>query len=150
MPNLSQQSTEIYYTCGRCSYYLFSHSEVLHSGIQESNDDSEVSMGKAAWSPSENSYKGVGGTCSSVFLKEAPNWLQDVSSNTARIQCPKCNAKIGSYSWSGAQCSCTRWITPAFQFLLSKVDPKGVIQLPDPTQQRHSIKSTTTDDRMLV
>ena len=39
-----------------------------------------------------------------------------------KILCPKCNAKIGSYSWSGQKCSCLTWVAPAFHIYESKVD----------------------------
>lgn len=32
-----------------------------------------------------------------------------------QILCPKCNSRLGSFSWKGQQCSCGRWLTPAFQ-----------------------------------
>ena len=39
-----------------------------------------------------------------------------------QIQCPKCSARLGSFSWSGDQCSCGQWITPSLQIHRSKVD----------------------------
>lgn len=32
-----------------------------------------------------------------------------------QILCPKCNSRLGSFSWKGQQCSCGQWLTPAFQ-----------------------------------
>lgn len=39
-----------------------------------------------------------------------------------QLLCPKCNAKLGSFNWYGEQCSCGRWITPAFQIHKNRVD----------------------------
>ena len=38
-----------------------------------------------------------------------------------QILCPKCNCRLGSFSWKGQQCSCGRWLTPAFQVTLQCV-----------------------------
>lgn len=64
------------------------------------------------------------GTCSSLFV-EPIKWMQpaiDAGTNEGKLFCYNCNAKIGSFSWSGSQCSCSAWITPAFQIHSSKVD----------------------------
>lgn len=39
-----------------------------------------------------------------------------------QLLCPKCTSKLGSFSWRGDQCSCGRWVTPAFQIHKSRVD----------------------------
>ncbi|XP_071617113.1 dual specificity protein phosphatase 12 isoform X4 [Heliangelus exortis] len=39
-----------------------------------------------------------------------------------QLLCPKCTSKLGSFSWRGEQCSCGRWVTPAFQIHKSRVD----------------------------
>ncbi|KAG1051977.1 hypothetical protein G6F43_005852 [Rhizopus delemar] len=61
-------------------------------------------------------------TCSSHFI-EPMQWLEGfVEDLQGRIDCPKCQCKIGSYNWSGDQCSCGRWITPSFMLHSNKVD----------------------------
>lgn len=127
----SQQLNKVYYTCGKCSRTLFSRPEVLHEGAPGNTADGiGVSNVKASWGQSQDAYGGIGGKCSSVFTAEAPNWAEDLEGNSGRISCPKCKARVGSFSWSGAPCSCGKWITPAFQFQLSRIDPKGVVSLP--------------------
>jgi dual specificity phosphatase 12 len=39
-----------------------------------------------------------------------------------KLACPKCTVRLGSYTWSGMQCSCGAWVAPAFQVVKSKVD----------------------------
>jgi hypothetical protein len=39
-----------------------------------------------------------------------------------KINCPKCDNKIGSYNWYGHKCSCLTWVVPAFHIYESKVD----------------------------
>ena len=61
--------------------------------------------------------------CSSLFL-EPLKWMEDVEKggNDGKLSCYKCKTRLGHFSWSGAQCSCTHWVTPAFQLHKSKVD----------------------------
>ena len=39
-----------------------------------------------------------------------------------KLICPKCAVRLGSYTWSGMQCSCGAWVAPAIQVVKSKVD----------------------------
>ncbi|KAJ2542869.1 tyrosine protein phosphatase yvh1 [Coemansia sp. RSA 1933] len=61
--------------------------------------------------------------CSSLFV-EPMEWMDGVSDGLLenKIACPKCSAKLGSYNWAGAQCSCGKWITPSFQIHRNRVD----------------------------
>ncbi|ORX54432.1 dual specificity protein phosphatase 12 [Hesseltinella vesiculosa] len=59
--------------------------------------------------------------CSSHFI-EPMEWMHDTNDVQGRIDCPKCASKLGFYSWSGEQCSCGRWITPAFMLHQKQVD----------------------------
>lgn len=131
LPSPSPPSPEVYYTCRKCSHTLFSRSDVLHEGTPgHTADGIGVSSAKAGWIHNRPTYCGVGGTCSSVFMRDAPPWVTNVHANHGRILCPRCNAKLGSFAWSGAPCSCGKWVTPAFQFQLSRIDPRGIVQLP--------------------
>jgi dual specificity phosphatase 12 len=62
-------------------------------------------------------------TCSSLFI-EPVEWMAPllVGVKDGKLLCPKCSSRIGSFDWSGSQCSCGRWITPAFQVHKSKID----------------------------
>lgn len=140
---------EVYYTCRRCSKKLFDRNQVLHEGTsgQKSDADADgVSKVKEAWGHSNSSYSlGVGGVCSSVFLTEAPEWAENLIGNDGRFSCPNCKSRVGSFSWSGCPCSCGKWVTPAFQFQLSRIDPKGIISLPTtdpPVKMDVSIQET--------
>ena len=64
-------------------------------------------------------------SCSSYYLNEVPHWLILSNSDiSGKINCNKCDAKIGNWSWAGNKCSCNSWIVPLFQFIKSKVDKK--------------------------
>ncbi|GAQ83072.1 Dual specificity phosphatase [Klebsormidium nitens] len=61
--------------------------------------------------------------CSSYFV-EPMQWMNSVHEGEleGKILCSKCQSRLGSFNWSGTQCSCGAWITPAFQLNKSKVD----------------------------
>lgn len=76
----------------------------------------------------------TGPECSSYFV-EPMDWMRQTlhpDGNTGgensygpldgKISCPRCDSKLGNYSWAGLQCSCGAWITPAFSLHKSKVD----------------------------
>ncbi|KAJ3123391.1 hypothetical protein HK098_001935 [Nowakowskiella sp. JEL0407] len=62
-------------------------------------------------------------TCSSFFL-EPLEWMKGINDgeNEGKINCPKCDSKLGGYCWAGQPCSCGAWIAPAFSVARSKVD----------------------------
>lgn len=61
--------------------------------------------------------------CSSYFI-EPMDWIVGLDEGLVegRVDCPNCMAKLGQYNWAGAQCSCGRWITPAFMLHRKQVD----------------------------
>lgn len=120
---------EVRYTCRKCAAFLFDRAHVMHEGTQgHANDGIGVSDVKSRWRSTHGSISnGLGGTCSSVFIQEPPSWAGDLDGNEGRLVCPQCKSRVGSFSWSGLPCSCGKWVTPAFQFQLSKIDPKGLV-----------------------
>lgn len=83
------------YRCRMCRLPLFSseainyHQQAVHKHSQRGNKAKDANP------------KG----CSSHFLAEPMEWMRtdDVQ---GKINCPQCDARLGSYHWSGAQCSC--------------------------------------------
>ncbi|CAI2174434.1 15108_t:CDS:2 [Funneliformis geosporum] len=62
--------------------------------------------------------------CSSYFV-EPLGWILDEVQEgelEGKIKCPKCQAKLGNFSWAGMQCSCGSWVTPSFAIHREKVD----------------------------
>jgi hypothetical protein len=61
--------------------------------------------------------------CTSYFAIELPSQFKlNSASNDGKIMCPICNSRVGNWCYSGSQCSCGDWVTPSFQFHLSKLD----------------------------
>jgi dual specificity phosphatase 12 len=40
----------------------------------------------------------------------------------SKLQCIKCEARLGNFNWAGMQCSCGAWVNPAFQLHKSRID----------------------------
>ncbi|KAF9096034.1 dual specificity phosphatase 12 [Mortierella sp. AM989] len=59
--------------------------------------------------------------CQSYFI-EPVEWVQGLHGLNGKIACPKCDSKLGTFNWSGEQCSCGTWVTPAFMLHKGKVD----------------------------
>ncbi|KTG01852.1 hypothetical protein cypCar_00012659 [Cyprinus carpio] len=61
--------------------------------------------------------------CTSHFI-EPVQWMEPALLGVmdGQLLCPKCSSKLGSFNWYGEQCSCGRWVTPAFQMHKNRVD----------------------------
>ncbi|BFU21227.1 dual specificity protein phosphatase, putative [Entamoeba histolytica HM-1:IMSS-B] len=108
----------INYRCKKCRSLLFTENDIQ----QHEPNNNEVSFGYRR--------RGGGGDCNSVFLKDKLVWMGLCDQNTGKIECPKCHYEIGTYTWSGNQCSCGKWISPALQIAISKVDKEKPFTFP--------------------
>ncbi|XP_031474089.1 uncharacterized protein LOC116246373 [Nymphaea colorata] len=61
--------------------------------------------------------------CSSIFI-EPLKWMKAVEDGAmeGKLSCIHCQSRLGYFNWSGIQCSCGSWITPAFQLHKSRID----------------------------
>jgi hypothetical protein len=62
----------------------------------------------------------------SYFL-DMMDWMGEMPELEGPLKCPKCKSRVGSYKWTGAQCSCGVWVSPALQVSKSRVDVDKVI-----------------------
>lgn len=70
------------------------------------------------------SGSGSAGGCQNLFTQPIA-WMQGVEdgvSTEGKLSCPRCEVKIGAFNWSGCQCGCGAWVTPAFYLQTGKVD----------------------------
>jgi hypothetical protein len=105
-----------FYCCKYCRFCLSDSSE-LHEHSRKALSSSNMSS-----------------LCTSVYLENPPSFLHlpvisanDENTNCideGRLFCPKCEAKVGNWSWVGSKCSCGEWIVPSFQLIKSKIDVK--------------------------
>lgn len=108
---IEQAEDDKYYSCMVCGHYLFHENDIeKHYPTQK---DADRRGGKIL-------------PCSSVFTSCPPSFMDEtkILENTVKIACIKCRGKLGLICWTGSQCSCGAWITPAFQYINSKVDLK--------------------------
>ncbi|XP_076153387.1 dual specificity protein phosphatase 12 [Alosa pseudoharengus] len=118
------QNTEISYRCRKCRRTLFCGSSILSH---------EVGNGPNAFPHKKTAGPGSGhhASCTSYFI-EPVRWMEDALLGVmdGQLLCPKCTSKLGSFNWYGEQCSCGRWVTPAFQMHKNRVDEIKHINIP--------------------
>ncbi|CAM6017275.1 unnamed protein product [Sphagnum balticum] len=61
--------------------------------------------------------------CTSIFVQPM-QWMTPVQEGLveSKLQCIKCEARLGNFNWAGMQCSCGAWVNPAFQLHKSRID----------------------------
>mmetsp|Transcript_33028 Transcript_33028/g.58168 ORF Transcript_33028/g.58168 Transcript_33028/m.58168 type:complete len:160 (+) Transcript_33028:308-787(+) len=99
------------YACKMCRVVIFTHLDIMtHAAVLKK----KFKKGNRTWERGKS-------FCSSIFVTQLP-WMGDLLSNDGKLFCPKCNAKLGQYLLSGLQCSCGRFVCPAFQMHISSID----------------------------
>lgn len=107
-------SSEVSYRCRKCRRTLFRSSSLLAHQVGE---------GASAFSHKKSINLSGDVSCTSYFI-EPVQWMEQALLGVmdGQLLCPKCSSKLGSFSWCGDQCSCGRWVTPAFQLHRNRVD----------------------------
>lgn len=111
--------------CKRCRHTLASsHHVELHDTPDEDSKQS-LFIKTAANLRRVISREAASVSCSHHFLAEPTAWMgpeMDKQEMDGKLNCPKCDAKVGAYSWKGSRCSCGKWMTPAIHLQTAKVD----------------------------
>ncbi|XP_072935388.1 dual specificity protein phosphatase MPK-4-like [Epargyreus clarus] len=70
------------------------------------------------------------GACRAMWFVEPMRWMRGVGQAPhGKLHCPKCNNKIGSFSWvMGCKCPCGQKVAPAFYLVPSKVEWSNIVQ----------------------
>ncbi|KAI8429394.1 hypothetical protein MSG28_000037 [Choristoneura fumiferana] len=68
--------------------------------------------------------------CRLMWFVEPMAWMRRVALDPhGKLHCPKCNHKIGSFSWvCGCKCPCGQKVAPAFYLVPSKVEWSNIVQ----------------------
>lgn len=113
---------EVLYKCRKCRRSLFRSSSIL----DHSEGSGPIAFAHKRMAPSF--MLATGTQCTSYFI-EPVQWMESALLGVmdGQLLCPKCSAKLGSFNWYGEQCSCGRWITPAFQIHKNRVDEKKML-----------------------
>ncbi|NXT58260.1 DUS12 phosphatase, partial [Pluvianellus socialis] len=112
-------NTEVLYRCRKCRRALFRSSSILsHTEGSGPTAFAHKRVTDSAQLCGDGREK-----CTSFFT-EPVQWMEPALLGVmeGQLLCPKCTSKLGSFSWRGEQCSCGRWVTPAFQIHKSRVD----------------------------
>ena len=93
------------YTCKKCRHLIFTSED-----IQEHSSKKKTHVARANKMNNKQPNE-----CSSHFIEMA-DWMEfpEDGSQAGKLLCPKCKEKLGSFAHYGAQCSCGRWVSPAY------------------------------------
>ena len=113
------------FACRKCRNILFGegdlakgHVQNLHSFRRPNYDKNRRTQPCSSLFCGENVLEWlVNSNLDGVEASDDPSYSVE-----GKLTCPKCLSKVGHWNWSGAQCSCGTWVTPAIQIPLSKVD----------------------------
>lgn len=114
------------YKCRKCRFMLFSG---------DSSIDHEPGSGQVSFKRHKQDFSAVDGSnsssksqCTSLFI-EPVSWMLPLLEGTidGKLPCPKCGGRLGSFNWAGMQCSCGKWVTPAFQIHKNRVDESRTV-----------------------
>ncbi|KAK1329534.1 hypothetical protein QTO34_011726 [Cnephaeus nilssonii] len=110
---------EVLYKCRKCRRSLFRSSSIL----DHNEGSGPIAFAHKRLAPSLVPVTGSRAQCTSYFI-EPVQWMEPALLGVldGQLLCPKCSAKLGSFNWYGEQCSCGRWVTPAFQVHKNRVD----------------------------
>uniref|UniRef100_A0A6B2LB04 protein-tyrosine-phosphatase n=1 Tax=Arcella intermedia TaxID=1963864 RepID=A0A6B2LB04_9EUKA len=106
------------YACQSCRVTLFTDKDLVSH---------KVGKGQSAFKWSKRDVDFRSELCTSYFISKM-DWMGPCSENEGKLACPRCHARVGGYYWSGVQCSCGTWCTPAFQLSKAKIDEKNMIK----------------------
>lgn len=106
------------YRCKKCRRLVASQENVISHVPGEGETSFEWHKRRSG-----NPFNKNDTECSSVFV-EPLRWMAAVEEGEVegKLSCAQCNSRLGYFNWSGIQCSCGSWITPAFQLHKSKID----------------------------
>ncbi|MBN3296632.1 DUS12 phosphatase, partial [Amia calva] len=116
------------YRCRKCRRTLFRCSSIMnHNAGTGPAAFTHKKIGWAQTAPAAQDQN----QCTSHFI-EPVQWMEQALLGVldGQLLCPKCNSKLGSFNWYGEQCSCGRWVTPAFQIHKNRVDEIKHIHVP--------------------
>lgn len=111
--------------CKRCRQTLAAEGNVVEHEIPDAESKQSLFVKLASYSRHVVSSEAGANHCSHYFMDEPLDWMstelekQDIE---GKFACPKCDAKVGAYSWRGSRCSCGKWMVPAVHLNLARVD----------------------------
>lgn len=112
--------------CKRCRQHLAYHHEIETHNPPDAESRQSRFVKTAPNSRRIISVSEAAKTCSHYFVSEPLEWmrgeLEGKGDMEGKFACPKCDSKVGGYSWKGSRCSCGKWMIPAIHLQSAKVD----------------------------
>lgn len=111
--------------CKRCRHSLATQGEIETHEAPGAESQQSQFIRKAANSRRIVSTFEGSKTCSHYFMGEPLEWMRSELAKQemeGKFLCPKCETKVGGYSWQGSRCSCGKWMIPALHLQSAKVD----------------------------
>ncbi|KRZ68858.1 Sodium/hydrogen exchanger 9, partial [Trichinella papuae] len=91
-PTNSTDCPKTLYTCRKCRRCLYTQQSLLEHDKKKPDDN-----------------------CADIDFILPVKWMEEnILQYQGKINCPKCESKLGSFVWSGSRCGCSAWISPAF------------------------------------
>ncbi|XP_046670154.1 dual specificity protein phosphatase MPK-4-like [Homalodisca vitripennis] len=121
-PSLIRVSPDpLVYRCCKCRRIIASAANLMPHIPRE-----KPSWKDAAWPAKVKEQP----ACMATYFVEPMIWMKPaLQSEQGKLHCPKCNSKLGSFSWiMGCQCPCGSKISPAFYLVPSKVEWSNIVQ----------------------
>lgn len=116
------KETFLSYRCKRCRFKLFDDRQIINHNEESENQNYEIKK-KSEFYAKSNNQSDKKKLCEKEIFIEPIEWFKNrLDDITGKINCPKCDLKIGSFDWSGSKCVCGAWITPSFHIAKSKID----------------------------
>lgn len=121
----TQGPAEFRLRCKKCRQTLATLTEIEEHDIPEEDSRQAKFIKRVPNSRRIVSLEDAAKSCSHYFVGEPVEWMaaelgkQELE---GKFACPKCEAKVGGYSWKGSRCSCGKWMIPALHLQLAKVD----------------------------
>lgn len=118
---------EVCYKCKKCRFKLFNANKIVphiksYEQISLNSWNKKLAyFRKLGAKDSEDSEERT--ECKDELYIEPLDWFRDrLEDLSGKLNCPKCDTKVGSFDWCGTKCSCATWVTPAFHISIGKVD----------------------------
>ncbi|ORX47270.1 hypothetical protein BCR36DRAFT_94803 [Piromyces finnis] len=115
----NENEKKLQLSCRKCRKVLVSGDDIfIH----------EPGSGQASfsWRKRDQNLNKIGNmNVCGVYFIERQDWMEGLEEEnivSGKINCPSCKSKLGSYNWSGMQCSCGKWYSPAFSIQKKSVD----------------------------
>ena len=107
--------------CKMCRYPLFTTDDLVSHEAEAKRGRKDFSFRKLKKDRSNND-SGFSGSKCCAYSVDRMEWMGDLGeANEGKLLCPN-GHRVGSFTWSGTQCSCGVWVRPSFAVLKNRVD----------------------------